>query len=235
MRVWNYAPYDATGLPVGIELSPVISARGLCLLHIEFLVRHPTSECVVTSAPDHMADLAGMFPRVLFHAFGRGQDPARVVPNLICHPAPFDRRMAEAFCRRGTPFTLICNGEEMTHQMALHLHARPACAFMLVTAAPETYLGGELLYPLWCRKGSSLCALVPGVDNGAFDYDPRSFLHALTAFHDSTRADDGYDRAMETLILQEYGRARGVGGETAELLAEVFRLGLPPADQEVRL
>lgn len=176
-----------------------------------------------------------MFPKVLFHAFGFGQDPSRVVPNLICHPVAFDREMARSFDRRGTPFNLIFNGEEMTHQMALHLHARPACSFMLITEAPSTYLGGELLFPLLCRKGSSLAVLVPGADNCAFDYDPRAFLHALGAFHDSARATGEYDRGMETLILRSYGIAMGGLEETADLLADLFRMGLPPAETEIRL
>ena len=176
-----------------------------------------------------------MFPKVLFHAFGLRQDPSRVVPNLICHPVAFDREVAMGFDRRGTPFHLVFNGEEMTHQMALHLHARPACSFMLTTEAPSTYLGGELLFPLWCRRGSSLAVLIPRSDNCAFDYDPRAFLHALDAFHGSVRGDGEYDRAMELLILRSYGTAMGGVEETADLLADLFRMGLPPVEKEVAL
>lgn len=233
MRTWNYAPYPAPAPPAAAP-EAVISARGLLLLHIEFLVRHPTPECVVTWAPAHMPELAGMFPKTLFHAFGRAQDPARVVPNVLCHPVPFDDAAARAFRHRGTPFSVVFNGDEMTHQMALHLHAGPACSFMLLTAPPETYLRGELLYPLWCRPDSCLAALVPAPDNGAFEYDPASFLHALRAFHESARRTDDHDRAAETLILRSYGVGLGGRDETADLLAEVVRLGLPPADAELR-
>jgi hypothetical protein len=194
------------------------------------MVRHPASEVVVCSAPAHAPDLAAMFPKTLFHAFGRAQDPARVVPNLLCHPVPFDAAQADAFRARGTPFHLVFNGEEMTHQMALHLRSGADCAFMLLTAPPETYLRGELMYPLWCRRDSCLAALVPGAGNYALDYDPDSFLHSLRAFHGTARATDDYDRAAETQILLSYGRGLGGKEETSELLAEVFRLGLPPAD-----
>lgn len=231
VRTWNYAPYPA---PAAAPGEATISARGLLLLHIEFLVRHPTAECVVTWAPAHMPELAGMFPKTFFHAFGRAQDPARVVPNVLFHPVPFDDAAACAFCRRGTPFSVIFNGDEMTHQMAAHLRARPACSFMLLTAPPETYLAGELLYPLWCRRDSCLAALVPAADNGAFEYDPASYLHSLRAFHEATRGTDEYDAAAETAILRSYGLGLGGRQDTADLLAEVVRLGLPPASQDLR-
>jgi hypothetical protein len=200
---------------------------------MEFMVRHPASECVVASAPDHVPALAETFPKVLFHAFGRPQDPSRVVANLICHPVPFDAGLAAAFAARGTPFNLIFNGDEMTHQMALHLRAAPTCSFMLLTDPPGTYLGGELLFPLWCRRDSCLAALVPSADNRAFDYDPGSFVHALRAFHDERRRDDAYDQGAETAILRSYGRLLGGSEGTADVLGELLRVGLPPADREL--
>jgi len=185
IRTWRMAPADPT-LDCGAPRPPDISLRGLCLLHIEFLTRYPASECVVTSDTLSFLDtVLDMFPKTLFHVFcSKLEDPPR--PNVIRHGSTFDKGMAGAWRERGgAPFNLIFTGEGMESQMALHVLACPAAALHMITAPPEHYLGGDLIYPPYCPRESCLSAMVPDGDAQRRSSTPRT--GTLTRWGTSTR------------------------------------------------
>lgn len=221
MRVWNY-PHP----PEPPRTRASLRARGLYLLQLEYLTRHPAAECVVTAWSPWTASLAGLFPRTFFQAYGCADAAAASEPNLLCHAAAFDRSNAEALGASQRQVALLFSGEGPERQLALCAAARPAGALLLLTAPPEHYLEGELLYPLWCAPDSHVAALVPRGMRSAY-YDPRVYVEGMAAFH--REKGGGYDQAMETLILQAYA-ARECASDAAELLAEIVRMGLPPAD-----
>ena len=241
MRTWRMAPADPA-LDCGAPRPPDISLRGLCLLHIEFLTRYPASECVVTSASLPFLDtVVDMFPKTLFHVFCAAlEDPPR--PNVIRHGSAFDKGTAVAWRERGgAPFNLIFTGEGMDSQMALHVLAGPAAALHMITAPPEHYLEGDIVYPPYCPRESCLSAMVP--DSGsakAQQYSPHRYLDALGSFHRNYRASPeqagvGYDRWTEDSVLWGYAWSLGLSEQaSAELLVTVIRAGLPSSESLVR-
>lgn len=233
MRVWTYKEQ-----PERPQTHALIKPRGLMLLQIEYLNRYPTNECVVTGYYEGVRTLASLFPRTLFHVYrAPSAAPGEALePNLLCHAVTFDKGLARAMGEARRAVSLMFTGENLERQMAMYLAARPLSALMLLTRPPEEYLAGELMYPLWCARNSHLAALVPSTQPGpnggarSFRYDARHYQAKILEFHASARADDQYDCAMETLILQAYA-ADQCSREASELLAEVVRMGLPGKDE----
>jgi hypothetical protein len=218
---------------------PEISRRGLCLMQIEFLLRFPASECIVTSASlQHMDFVMDMFPKTLFHVFcAQLEDPPR--PNVIRHNAVFDRAVAAAWRDRGgAPFHVIFTGEGMDNQMALHVTACPAAALHIMSTPPDHYLAGELVFPLYCSPDSCISGMVPdpaGNNGGGFraqQYCRRVYLKALRDFHSWYAAE--HSPAAEEAILDAYARSHcenKTGG--VDLLTLVLKAGLPSAAESL--
>lgn len=212
-----------------------ISQRGLCLMHIEFLVKNPSSECILTSASIPFANsLMDMFPKTLFHVFCANlEDQPR--PNVIRHWAIFDKGMAAAWRDRGTaPFSIIFTGEGMDNQMALYVTASPAAALLTITSPPEHYLEGDLMCPLYCPANSCISGLVPS-GSKAVQYGGAAYLVGIRAFHSELRgAGSTYDADAETEILAAYTRTIVRDELTSMLMVEVVRAGLPSATETLR-
>lgn len=216
---------------------PAISQRGLCLIYMEFLVRYPTSECVITSSSSlpFLNSVLDLFPKTLFHVFYTAalEDPPR--SNVIRHPVVFDKSMAARWRDRGgAPFNVIFTGEGMDSQMALYATACPAAGLLLITEVPEYYyLQGELICPLYCPGNSCLSALVPH-GSSAGTYGARAYADGLGRFYAGHRGST-YNRDAETEIVLHYARTVIAYDElTAALLAEVVRAGLPSAEEVLR-
>ena len=230
MRVWNYPEQ-----PEPPTTYPMIKERGLLLLQLEYLTRYPAAECVVTGYYAGVRVLAGLFPKTLFHVYRSpsASPDESPEPNMLHHTVAFDKALARAMGEARRPVSLMFTGENMDRQLAMCLAARPRSALMLITAPPEEYLAGELVYPLWCPRNSHLAALVPalGPDGGtrSFRYDARRYAEGIRHFHEQARRDDAYDQAMETMILRAYAGGQ-CATEASELLAEVVRMGLPGRD-----
>jgi hypothetical protein len=228
MRVWAY-----TAQPEPPQTFPLIKARGLFLLQLEYLTRYPTVECVVTGYYPGVRALAGLFPKTLFHVY---RSPSATPdeapePNMLCHAVPFDKGLARLLGASQRRVSILFSGENPARQMAMYLAARPLSALLLLTQPPEEYLAGELIYPLWCARNSHLAALVPSSEWAAsFRYGARRYLEGIREFHERTRATDEYDQAMETLILRAYAGVQ-CSPEASELLAEVVRMGLPAKEE----
>jgi len=221
MRVWSYEHP-----PEPPPTRATIRGRGLYLLQLEYLTRHPTAECVVTAWSPWTGSLAALFPKTFFQVYGCPETAVATEPNVLWHAAPFDRANAEALGASARQVSVVFTGEGPERQLALYAAARPASALMLLTAPPEHYLPGELLYPLWCAADSHVAALVPRGARAAY-YDARRYTEGLLAFHRGKGPE--YDRTMETLILRAYARLE-CASDVADLLAEIVRAGLPPAD-----
>ena len=209
---------------------PDLSQRGACLTVIEFLVRYPCSECIVTScAFPFMDTVLDMFPKTLFHVFcAQLEVPPK--PNVIRHQAVFSKEMASAWRERGGggPFNVIFTGEGMDSQMALYASASPSAALLLVTAPPEYYLAGDLMAPLYGTHESCACMMVPRGGCRAEPYGFEAYLRGLRRFHTAHRGvDSTYDRDVETSIVTAYAQTVVCDEITARLLAEVIRAGLP--------
>jgi hypothetical protein len=222
MRVWSYVHP-----PEPPRTRPALRARGLYLMHLEFLTRHPSTECVVTAWSPWTASLAALFPKTFFQVYGCPTVTEGGEQNVLWHAAPFDRGNAEALGASARQVSLLFCGEDNNRQLVLYTAARPTAALLLLTAPPEHYLAGELLYPLWCAPDSHVAALVPRGGSQAAYYDARVYAEGMAAFHQTKGGD--YDHAMETLILRAYA-GRECTSEVGELLAEIVRAGLPPAD-----
>ena len=232
-RTWRLHP-AADASPTG---PPDISKRGLCLLQIEFLVKYPASECIVTTPMlEHMDYVMDMFPKTLFHVFSAElQDPP--MPNVIRHGAAFDRSMAERWRERGgAPFNIMFTGEGMLSQMALHVTACPAAALHMITAPPDHYLEGELVYPLYCPLESCVCAMVPdqkGVGFRAQQFSQEDYYRSLREFRGGWQQQE-YSMAVEEEIFAEYAKFHCSRSDTAALLTLVLKAGLPSASDVVR-
>ena len=231
MRVWTYPEQ-----PEPPQTYPLIKARGLFLLQLEYLTRHPTAECIITGYYPAVRGLADLFPKTLFHVYrspSATPGPAPE-PNMLCHTVAFDKALARVMGEARRPASLMFVGENMDRQMAMCLAARPLSALMLVTAPPEEYLAGELIYPLWCAGNSHLAALVPalGPDGGgrSFRYGAQRYAEGIRLFQEQARRDDSYDQAMETMILRAYASGQ-CSTAASELLAEVVRMGLPGREE----
>ena len=231
MRVWKYTEYAPP-----LEQRGGISARGLHLMMIEFLVRHPGTTCVLTSPPPGLASLVGLFPNTLFHVYRLFQAEDESVSNVVHHPCVFDKDAAIGWSIRPGSFSLIFVGEGMDRQMALHLTAVPRVALLFITEAPEYYIEGEVMYPLWCSQGSLLCGLVatsvPGGTPKAFRYGETHYTLGMREFQEQRRAagEGVYDASMENMILSMYCGTQCADPDTASLLSEIVRVGLPPKD-----
>lgn len=232
-RTWRLKPASDAS-PTG---PPDISKRGLCLLQIEFLVRYPASECIVTTPSlDHMDYVMDMFPKTLFHVFCAAlQDPP--MPNVIRHGAAFDKKMAADWRERGgAPFNIIFTGEGMLSQMALHITACPAAALHMITAPPEQYLEGELVYPLYCPTESCVSAMVPDQKGGGFraqQCSQEDYFRALREFRGCWQHQE-YSMAVEEAVFSEYSKFHCEGSATAALLTLVLKAGLPSATDMLR-
>lgn len=233
MRVWHYPER-----PQPPRTFASIKPRGLYLLQLEFLHRHPAPECVVTTYTPGVESLAALFPRTTFRVYRapRQAPDAQREPNLHCHDVPFDKNAAR-LCGEtggGGGLSLLFGGEGMERQMALLLAAKPTAALLLITSPPDHYLAGQLMYPLYCERNSHLAALVVTGRRGETPrgqyYDARHYVESIQRFHQAVRHSDAYDRDMETLIVRAYAGAQ-CGDAAAELLGEVVRMGLPPADE----
>jgi hypothetical protein len=227
MRVWAYD--EQPDLP---KTFPLIKARGLFLLQLEYLTRYPTVECIVTGYYPGVRALAGLFPKTLFHVY---RSPSATPdetpePNMLCHAVPFDKSLARLQGNSQRRVSILFSGENLSRQMAMYLAARPLSALLLLTQPPEEYLAGELIYPLWCARNSHVAALVPAGEHVSFRYGARRYQEEIRRFHEQSRATDEYDAAMETLILRAYAGVQ-CGPEASELLSEVVRMGLPGKEE----
>lgn len=233
MRNWRLS----AGAPPsqGPPLPSTISQRGLCLLAIEFLTRHSTPECVVTSASlDYWDSVFDMFPKTLFHVFcSQLEDPPRA--NVIRHGARFDCQSAAAWGARGAPYNMVFTGECMDTQLGIYMQGRPFAALMLVTRPVQEYAEGELLYPLHCAQGSGLCALVPSP--GPARLVPYAGLtDAMREFQARARGPGSrYDNDAEDLILTGYaGGICGIGcSGPGDLMVQMTRNSLPARGPDV--
>jgi hypothetical protein len=227
-RTWTLAHPD----PEPTAGPPEISQRGACLMLIEFLVRYPCSECIWTSRAFPFSNkIMEMFPDTLFHIFcATLETPPQ--PNVIRHPVVFDKDTATSWRQRGSgAFNVIFTGESMDNQMALHISAAPSTSLMMITAAPEYYLAGDLLCPLYTSPESCISMLVPSTENRAERYGARAYLDGLKRFHNTCRAgstdSSPYDWNSETTILTAYAQKTVTNPLTVKLLVEVVRSGLP--------
>ena len=227
MRVWSYAEQ-----PEPPKTYPLIKARGLFLLQLEYLTRYPTVECIVTGYYPGIHALAGLFPKTLFHVYrSPSATPDQAPePNMLCHAVPFDKSLARLTGGSQRRVSIMFSGENPTRQMAMYLAARPLSALLLLTQPPEEYLAGELIYPRWCARNSHVAALVPAGEHVSFRYGARRYQEEIRRFHEQSRATDEYDAAMETLILRAYAGVQ-CGPEASELLSEVVRMGLPGKEE----
>ena len=229
MRVWKYAEYAPWQ---GSKAS--ISPRGLHLLLVEFLVRHPTDKCVLTAAPPGLSGLAGLFPGTTFHVYKLFEAEDAAVPNVVPHACAFDKEAAEGWSIRPRSFNMVFVGEGMDRQMAVYMGTPARVALLLITEPPEYYLEGEVIYPLWCTQESHLCGLVvkPRADGStkAFRYGAQKYLQGMMEFQATQRGDGGaaYDSAMESMILNMYTATQCSDPGAAALLSEIVRMGLPP-------
>ena len=223
MRVWKYSER----LPLAPSTAS-ISPRGLHLMLIEFLVRHPGTTCVMTSPPPGLAGLAGLFPSTLFHVYRLYQAEEESVSNVVHHPCELDRDAAEGWSHRPGSASLVFMGEGMDRQVTLFMAAAPKVAMMLITEPPEYYVEGEVVFPMWCSRDSHLCALVvPGGPTKGYHYGAAQYAQGMREFQTGHR-DAAYDAAMEDMILGMYAATQCGDPGAVSLLSEIVRMGLPP-------
>jgi hypothetical protein len=171
-----------------------------------------------------------MFPETLFHVFCAAlETPPQ--PNVIRHPVVFNKELATSWHQRGGgAFNVIFTGESMDSQMAIHISAAPTAALMMMTAAPEYYLAGDLMCPLYTSHESCISMLVPSAENKAERYGVKAYMEGLKRFHTSCRGspeNNTYDWNAETSILTAYAQKSVSNPLTVSLLIEVIRAGLP--------
>jgi hypothetical protein len=230
MRVWKYnerlpRPQTTAG----------ISPRGLHLMLVEFLVRHPGKTCVVSSPPPGLAALAGLFPGTLFHVYRLYNAEDESVGNVVHHPCELDKAAAEGWSIRPGSCSLVLLGEGMDRQVTLCIAAAPRVSMMLITEPPEHYVGGELVFPIWCSRDSHLCALVvAGGQTKGYHYGAAQYEQGMREFQTGHR-DAAYDTGMEDMILGMYAGTQCDDPGAIALLSEIVRMGLPPkGEQDLR-
>jgi hypothetical protein len=228
MRVWKFTEYTPPA-PATASISP----RGLHLMLVEFLVRHPCNSCVMTAAPPGLAGLAGLFPGTVFHVYRMLQAEDEAVGNVVHHACVFDKDAADGWSIRHGGFNLVFLGETMDRQTTMLMSACPRVGMLLITEPPEYYVEGEMVYPLWCSPGSHLCALIaspgPGGQIKAFHYGAAKYTEGMREFQAQHHkdGDTAYDASMENMILGMYAGTQCSDPGAAMLLGEIVRVGLP--------
>ena len=230
-----------TGL---VQLDPLplktISARGLCLVRMEFLRAAGSIDvCVVTSPCNHMNALRFMCPRTQFHVFGCDQDGAE--EGVTFHEDNFTVAIARAptYSGAGVRWALLGSGDE-----SLQFHRELLCAcppnagYLLVVQDLEDSLpSGVLVYPVW-GPSRSRAFLLEQVGRAA---DPAAvqpinmamLLVELNYFHREVR---GYARAVSNTydVQREEAVIRGCMGDAwlDPLLVELVKGLLPPGPEQ---
>jgi hypothetical protein len=201
---------------------------------VEFLVRHPSSTCVMTAPPPGLTSLVGLFPETTFHVYRLFQAEDGSTSNVVHHACMFDKDAGEGWSIRRGSFNMVFLGEKMDKQMALFAASCPKAGMLLITEPPEYYVEGVLVYPLWCAQSSHLCSLIatPGSDGAikAYHYGAQKYTEGVREFQTAHRSggDTGYDTSMESMILGMYAATQCNDAGAALLLSEIVRMGLPP-------
>ena len=174
-----------------------ITERGLCLIHIEFLLHNPEQTCIITSPVRHIGVLAYLFPRIQFVVYRSAPCDVGDCENVSKVAAEFSERQA-------TPadFSLIFTTENDPRQLACSAKTKPLAILFSMWDLPTDHMGGVLFLPIYSTSRST----------AIFLHSSRKFLGRCVSYDQTILAEElcafghrspGYDQDAAQMIIQE--------------------------------
>ena len=174
-----------------------ITERGLCLIHIEFLLHNLEPTCIITSPVRHIGVLAYLFPRIQFVVY-------RSDPGDVGEHHNVSKVAAEFSERHATPgqFSLVFTTENDPRQLACSAKTKPSSILFSMLDIPTDHVDGVLFLPI-CSTPRSTAVFLHSSSKflgRCVAYDTKILGEELCAFG---HRPPGYDQDAAQMIIQE--------------------------------
>ena len=211
-----------------------VSARGVALLHVEFLTLQPVEVCVFTMPIAHTALLQFLFPDLHMHIYGCLLQER--YGNVWMHSETFTEGTATLWRAEPHCGFIPCGEESAARQLIWCLKMQACCSLLCLHEAPEEFVGGTLMLPVWCPQ-SCTCAFLIHVRGAqtCCHYDARILQRQVLHFQETRRGDDVYDMDVETFLLSQACRKKGVGDQVVAAVAHLAAGLLPGIKKSVNV